>query len=107
MRALDDMVIIREPQEAEISAGGLILPGAETKGSLAVIVEVGPWGLGPGEKRYGFEPGDVVVYNSFSGQLFMVGTCKYKVLKASEIWVVLEKGKDVPNTPEGGDNSAN
>jgi chaperonin GroES len=93
LKPLGDRVVVTPSKAEEKTKSGLIIPDtAQEKPQEGKVVAVGPGNLDDQGKRVPVDvkAGDVVVYGKYSGQDFKFGDDEYKVLRADEIYAIVE-----------------
>jgi chaperonin GroES len=93
LRPLSDRVVVTPSKAEEKTKSGLFIPDtAQEKPMEGKVVAVGPGKLNDDGKAIPVDVkvGDVVVYGKYSGQDFKFGDDDYKVLRADEIYAVVE-----------------
>jgi chaperonin GroES len=93
LKPLGDRVVVTPSKAEEKTKSGLIIPDtAQEKPQEGKVVAVGPGNLDDQGKRVPVDVkvGDVVVYGKYSGQDFKFGDDEYKVLRADEIYAIVE-----------------
>ena len=95
LKPLYDRVIVKADEAEEKTASGLILADTAkekpTRGTVVAVGE-GKWDE-DGEKRIPVDVkvGDTVIYGKYSGQDYKLGDDELKILRADEIFAVVEK----------------
>jgi chaperonin GroES len=93
LKPLGDRVVVTPSKAEEKTKSGLIIPDtAQEKPQEGKVVAVGPGKLDDLGKRVPVDvkAGDLVVYGKYSGQDFKFGDDEYKVLRADEIYAIIE-----------------
>jgi chaperonin GroES len=93
LKPLGDRVVVTPSKAEEKTKSGLIIPDtAQEKPQEGKVVAVGPGLLNDEGKRVPVDvkAGDIVVYGKYSGQDFKFGDDEYKVLRADEIYAIVE-----------------
>jgi chaperonin GroES len=93
LKPLGDRVVVTPSKAEEKTKSGLIIPDtAQEKPQEGKVVAVGPGRLDDQGKRVPVDvkAGDLVVYGKYSGQDFKFGDDEYKVLRADEIYAIIE-----------------
>ncbi len=93
LKPLGDRVVVTPSKAEEKTKSGLIIPDtAQEKPQEGKVVAAGPGKLDDNGKRVPVDvkAGDLVVYGKYSGQDFKFGDDEYKVLRADEIYAIIE-----------------
>lgn len=93
LKPLGDRVVVTPSKAEEKTKSGLIIPDtAQEKPQEGKVVAAGPGKLDDQGKRIPIDvkAGDLVVYGKYSGQDFKFGDDEYKVLRADEIYAIIE-----------------
>ncbi len=93
LKPLNDRVIIKSSEAEEQTKSGLVIPDtAQEKPQRGEVVAVGAGKLSDDGTRLPIdvEVGDVVIYGKYSGQEIKVDGEEYMILKADEIYAVVE-----------------
>lgn len=93
LKPLGDRVVVTPSKAEEKTKSGLLIPDtAQEKPQEGTVVAVGPGKMDDDGKRVQIDvkKGDVVVYGKYSGQDFKFGDEEYKVLRADEIYAIVE-----------------
>jgi len=96
VRPLNDRVLLRRLEQAEVIKGGIIIPDtAKEKPQEAVVAAVGPGKLDDNGKRVPMEvkKGDHVLIGKYTGQELKIGDVEYTIVREEEIFGVIEKKK--------------
>lgn len=92
LKPLFDRVVITPKKQAEVTAGGLVLPVKEDKSQLATVVAVGDGGLIDGkETQMKLKVGQTVLYSKYAGSEFKLGEQDYIIIKQTDILAVVEE----------------
>ena len=93
LKPLNDRVIIKPSEAEEQTKSGLVIPDtAKEKPQKGEVVAVGEGKLNDDGTRQPIDVsvGDVVIYGKYSGQEIKVEGDEYMILKADEIYAVVE-----------------
>jgi len=93
LKPLGDRVVVEPIEQADLTAGGLILPEtAKEKPQRGNIRAVGPGGRDEGGKRVALDvkTGDIVLFAQYSGTELKMDGKKLLILKESELLAVVE-----------------
>jgi chaperonin GroES len=93
LKPLGDRVVVTPSKAEEKTKSGLFIPDtAQEKPQEGTVVAVGPGKLDDDGKRLPVDVkvGDLVVYGKYSGQDFKFGDDEYKVLRADEIYAIVD-----------------
>ena len=95
LKPLGDRVIVKTAEAETQTASGIILADtAKEKPTEGTVIAVGEgrWDE-DGEKRIPVDVkvGDTVIYGKYSGQDYKLGDDELKILRADEIFAVVEK----------------
>jgi len=93
LQPLGDRVVIQREEAESTTAGGIVLPdSAQDKPARGKIVSVGDGRLLDDGSRSEFQvkKGDIVIFNSYSGETFKVGDEELLLMREDEILAVIE-----------------
>jgi chaperonin GroES len=93
LKPLGDRVVVTPSKAEEKTKSGLFIPDtAQEKPQEGKVVAVGPGRIDDDGKRLPVDVkvGDLVVYGKYSGQDFKFGEDEYKVLRADEIYAIVD-----------------
>lgn len=93
LKPLGDRVIVKPSEAEEQTKSGLVIPDtAKEKPQKGEVVAVGEGKLQEDGTRQPIDVavGDVVIYGKYSGQDVKVDGDEYMILKADEIYAVVE-----------------
>jgi chaperonin GroES len=93
LKPLNDRVIVKPSEAEEQTKSGLVIPDtAKEKPQKGEVVAVGAGKLDDDGSRQPIDVavGDVVIYGKYSGQDIKVDGEEYMILKADEIYAVVE-----------------
>lgn len=86
---LGDRVVLLQPKEKEISAGGIILPeSGKEKPIEAKVIAVGP------DTKPPLKVGCTVVYGKYDGIEIKVDEVEYIVMKGEDVSAILEEVRE-------------
>lgn len=93
--ALQDRIIVKPEERAQVTEGGLILPDqVDNEPMVGTVVDVGP---GKRDKKTGnripsqLQEGDRVVFGKWSGTTLEVEGNKYQMMYEKDIFGVIKK----------------
>ncbi len=90
VRPLNDKVIIQREEPAEVSKGGIVIPGGGDKPLFGTVLAVGPGKFEKGERvPTGLTIGDRVLFNKQSGIEVKIEGLEVLVMTAAEILAVV------------------
>jgi chaperonin GroES len=91
LQPLDDRVVVENVEQAEKSAGGVILPDtAKEKPQEGRVVAVGPGRLEAGQRvPVGVKVGDTVIYSKYSGSEVKYQGKDYLIISAKDVLAVV------------------
>lgn len=92
LKPLFDKVVVKVPEEAEQTVGGIFLPSAaKEKQEIAVVVAVGEGGIIDGKDvKMVVKTGDKVLYSKYAGSTFKLDGEEVTVIKQSDILAIVE-----------------
>ena len=93
LKPLNDRVIIKPSEAEEQTKSGLVIPDtAKEKPQKGEVVAVGEGKLTEDGDRMPIDvsAGDVVIYGKYSGQEIKIDGEEYMILKADEIYAIVE-----------------
>jgi len=93
LKPLGERVIIKPAEAEETTKSGLVIPDtAKEKQAKGEVIAVGEGKLADDGSRLPIDVkvGDVVIYGKYSGQEVKVEGTEYMVLKADDIYAVVE-----------------
>ena len=92
IKPLFDKVVIKQIEQDEKTASGIVLPGtAKEKPQLAVVVAVGPGGLVDGkEVKMQVKVGDKVLYSKYAGAEFKIDGEEVVIVKQADILAIVD-----------------
>ena len=88
VRPLDDRVVVEPLEAEEVTAGGIVLPGAaQEKPQRGTVLAVGPGKLLDGGDRgeLSVTVGDEVIYGKYGGTDIEIDGNEVKILRESDI----------------------
>ncbi|GAB4280183.1 MAG: co-chaperone GroES [Coriobacteriia bacterium] len=93
LKPLNDRVIVKPAEAEEQTKSGLVIPDtAKEKPQKGEVVAVGEGKLTEDGKRLPIDVsvGDTVIYGKYSGQEVKIDGEEYMILKADEIYAIVE-----------------
>ena len=92
IKPLFDKVVIKQIEQDEKTASGIVLPGtAKEKPQLAKVVAVGPGGLVDGkEVKMQVKVGDTVLYSKYAGSEFKIDGEEVVIVRQADILAIVE-----------------
>ena len=92
IKPLFDKVVIKQIEQDEKTASGIVLPGtAKEKPQLAKVVAVGPGGLVDGkEVKMQVKVGDTVLYSKYAGSEFKIDGEEVVIVKQADILAIVD-----------------
>ncbi|MBO4554872.1 MAG: co-chaperone GroES [Clostridia bacterium] len=92
IKPLFDKVVIKQIEQEETTASGIVLPGtAKEKPQLATVVAVGPGGLVDGkEVKMQVKVGDKVLYSKYAGAEFKIDGEEVVIVKQADILAIVD-----------------
>ncbi|MEN6452021.1 MAG: co-chaperone GroES [Thermoguttaceae bacterium] len=93
LQPLGDRVVVERDESETVTAGGIVLPdSAKDKPARGKIISVGEGRLMDNGKRGELQvkPGDHVLFSSYAGDTFQVGTRELLLLREEDILAVIE-----------------
>lgn len=96
LKPLGDRVVVEPIEQADLTAGGLILPEtAKEKPQRGNVRAVGPGGRDDSGQRVALDvkTGDMVLFANYAGAELKMDGKKLLILKESELLAVVEDGE--------------
>ena len=92
IKPLFDKVVIKQIEQDEKTASGIVLPGtAKEKPQLAKVVAVGPGGLVDGkEVKMQVKVGDTVLYSKYAGSEFKIYGEEVVIVRQADILAIVD-----------------
>jgi len=93
LRPLEDRVIVQPAKAEEMTKSGLVIPdSAQEKPQRGTIVAVGPGKMKEDGSRteVDVKVGDTVIYSKYGGTDVKIEGEEYKILRADDIYAVVE-----------------
>ncbi len=92
IKPLFDKVVIKQIEQDEKTASGIVLPGtAKEKPQLAKVVAVGPGGLVDGkEVKMQVKVGDTVLYSKYAGSEFKIDGEEVVIVRQADILAIVD-----------------
>jgi len=93
LKPLGDRVVVKPAEAEEQTKSGLFIPDtAKEKPQKGEVVAVGEGELKDDGTRLPIDvkTGDVVIYGKYSGQDIKIEDVEYKILKASDIYAIVQ-----------------
>ena len=92
IKPLFDKVVIKQIEQDEKTASGIVLPGtAKEKPQLAKVVAVGPGGLVDGkEVKMQVKVGDTVLYSKYAGSEFKIDGEEVVIVRHADILAIVD-----------------
>ncbi len=96
IKPLADRLVVERIEQAEKTAGGIIIPdNAKEKPKQGKVLAVGPGAKDENGKRIpvDVQAGDIVLFTQWSGNEVKLDGKEYLVLKESDVIGIIEEGK--------------
>lgn len=92
LKPLFDKVVIKQEEQRETTASGLILTGnAKEKPVMATVVAVGPGGVVDGKEiKMEVKVGDKILYSKYAGTDFKLDDGTVTIIRQSDILAIVE-----------------
>ena len=92
VKPLFDKVVIKQEEQRETTASGIILTGnAKEKPVMATVVAVGPGGLVDGKEiKMEVKVGDKILYSKYAGTDFKLDDGTVTIIRQSDILAIVE-----------------
>ena len=92
LKPLFDKVVIKQEEQKETTASGLILTGnAKEKPVIATVVAVGPGGIVDGKEiKMEVKVGDKILYSKYAGTDFKLDDGTVTIIRQSDILAIVE-----------------
>lgn len=92
LKPLFDKVVIKQEEQRETTASGIILTGnAKEKPVMATVVAVGPGGLVDGKEiKMEVKVGDKILYSKYAGTDFKLDDGTVTIIRQSDILAIVE-----------------
>ena len=96
LRPMNDVVIIERIPEADMTAGGIVIPetAKEKKPQEAKVIAVGPGRMRDDGTREPIdcEPGDEILVGRYAGSEFQIDGVEMSAVRAGDILAVVQEG---------------
>lgn len=91
IKPLADRVVVKAVETEEVTAGGIVLPGAaKEKPQIAEVIEVGPGGVVDGETvKMEVKKGDRVICSKYAGTDVKLDGEEYMIVRESDILAIV------------------
>ena len=94
IRPLHDRIFIRQADAAEITLGGIIIPGtAQEKPTEGEVIAVGPGYVSQEDGTVtptDVKVGDKVLYNKYAGTEVVVDDVKYVIVRETDVLAIVD-----------------
>ena len=92
LKPLFDKVVIKQEEQRETTASGIILTGnAKEKPVMATVIAVGPGGLVDGKEiKMEVKVGDKILYSKYAGTDFKLDDGTVTIIRQSDILAIVE-----------------
>ena len=92
LKPLFDKVVIKQEEQRETTASGIILTGnAKEKPVMATVVAVGPGGVVDGKEiKMEVKVGDKILYSKYAGTDFKLDDGTVTIIRQSDILAIVE-----------------
>ncbi len=92
LKPLFDKVVIKQEEQRETTASGIILTGnAKEKPVMASVVAVGPGGIVDGKEiKMEVKVGDKILYSKYAGTEFKLDDGPVTIIRQSDILAIVE-----------------
>ncbi len=93
IQPLGDRVVVQREEAEEVTAGGIVLPdSAKDKPTRGKVVSVGQGRLLDDGSRKGLQvkKGDRILFSSYAGEQFKLGTEELLLMREEDILAVIE-----------------
>ena len=94
VKPLDDRILVRPQEAAEVTAGGIVLPDtAKEKQQRGEVVAVGTGRLLDSGKRSPLvvKAGDKVIYGKYAGSEIKISGEEHQIMRENEVLAILEE----------------
>jgi chaperonin GroES len=93
LQPLGDRVVLERDESEAVTAGGILLPdNAKDKPTRGKVISIGDGRILDNGSRHPLQvkPGDRVLFSSYAGDTFKVGTRELLLLREEDILAVIE-----------------
>ena len=93
LKPLFDKVVIKQEEQRETTASGIILTGnAKEKPVVATVLAVGPGGIIDGKEiKMEVKVGDKILYSKYAGTEFKLDDGTVTIIRQSDILAIVEE----------------